>query len=161
MNSIVLLTVEGEVTERRELTWADLAAIDATWQLDDVRKIDPKRTGGAVALEGILQLVGLKSSASYLTLHSKADDFHASIPLASVRNLGYFVYHQQARPLEAAAGGPVRFLIRDFAACHSSEVDECANVKFVDRIELSIEKGFDNRPLDDKSHEELHQRGDD
>ena len=96
MNSIVLLTVEGEVTERRELTWADLAAIDATWQLDDVRKIDPKRTGGAVALEGILQLVGLKSSASYLTLHSKADDFHASIPLASVRNLGYFVYHQQA-----------------------------------------------------------------
>jgi hypothetical protein len=31
-------------------------------------------------------------------------------------------------------------------------------VKFVDRIELSAAKGFDNRPEDEKSHQELHER---
>lgn len=158
MNSTVLLTIEGEVGKQCKLTWNDLATIDPRWQMDDVRQIDPKRTGGAVALEGILQLAGVKPSAEYLTIHSDVSDFHASIPLASVRDRGFLLYRRQDRPLETAAGGPVRFLIRDFAACHSSEVDECANVKFVDRIELSIERGFDNRPVDDMSHEELHQR---
>lgn len=158
MNPTVLLTIEGEVCKECKLTWSDLAAIDPQWQKEDIRQIDPKRTGGAVALEGILQLVGVKPSAQYLTLHSDASDFHASIPLASVRDRGYLLYRQQDRPLETNAGGPLRFLIRDFSACHSTEVDECANVKFVDRIELSIERGFDNRPVDDQSHEELHER---
>ena len=112
----------------------------------------------AIALEGILQLAEVKPSAEYLTIHSDRSDFHASIPLASVRDRGYLLYRQQDQPLETTAGGPVRFLSRDFAACHSSAVDECANVKFVDRIELSIERGFDNRPVDDISHEELHQQ---
>ncbi len=158
MNSSVLLTVEGEVGKQCKLTWNDLAAIDPRWQMEDVRQIDPKRMGGAIALEGILQLAEVKPSAEYLTIHSDRSDFHASIPLASVRDRGYLLYRQQDQPLETTAGGPVRFLIRDFAACHSSEVDECANVKFVDRIELSIERGFDNRPVDDISHEELHQQ---
>ena len=48
--------------------------------------------------------------------------------------------------------------IPDYAACHSAEVDECANVKFVDRLELSAQPGFDNRPHDDKAHEALHQK---
>ena len=33
-----------------------------------------------------------------------------------------------------------------------------ANVKFVDRIELCVGRGQDNRPADDESHDELHQR---
>jgi hypothetical protein len=50
----------------------------------------------------------------------------------------------------------VRFLIPDYAACHTDEIDECANVKFVDRIELTTEKGFDNRPHDGAAHAALH-----
>jgi hypothetical protein len=52
----------------------------------------------------------------------------------------------------------VRFFIPDFATCHTDEIDECANVKFVELFELTAEKGFDNRPHDGAAHEELHRR---
>ena len=86
---------------------------------------------------------------AYLTLHSAADDFHASIPLAAVRDRRCLIYRLDGAPLPAKAGGPVRFLIPDHAACHTAEIDECANVKFVDHIELSVERGHDNRPQDE------------
>ena len=91
-----------------------------------------------------------------MTLHASHDDFHASVPLSTVRDRGLFIYEIDGEPLELAAGGPVRFYIPDHAACHSAEVDECANVKFVDRVELTAGKGFDNRPQDDEEHEALH-----
>jgi DMSO/TMAO reductase YedYZ molybdopterin-dependent catalytic subunit len=156
MDDEVLLSVEGELFKSLRLTWQDFAAMDAEYQIADVSQVDPKRQGGAVTLAGVLALAQPKPSAAYLTLHAAADDFHASIPLSAVLDRGFFIYRLDDAPLSPAAGGPVRFYIRDFAACHVGEVDECANVKFVDRIELSAEKGFDNRPLDDQSHEELH-----
>ena len=68
-------------------------------------------------------------------------------------------YLRQAQLLrDAKVGGPVRFFIPDHAACHVAEVDECANVKFVDRIELTHGRGFDNRPTEEEEHVELHRR---
>ena len=46
----------------------------------------------------------------------------------------------------------------DLASCHTAEVDECANVKYVERIELTAEKGHDNRPHDGAEHAALHAR---
>jgi hypothetical protein len=66
------------------------------------------------------------------------------------------IYREGGQPLPEKAGGPVRFFIPDFAACHTHEIDECANVKFVDRLELTAAKGFDNRPHDGDEHAALH-----
>ena len=55
------------------------------------------------------------------------------------------IYELDGEPLPISAGGPIRFYIPDHAACHTAEVDECANVKFVDLIELSTGKGLDTR----------------
>lgn len=158
MSDDVLLRVDGEVERVLELRLADLAAIDAKYQLGDVSQFDPKRRGDAVSLEGVLALAGVKPSGSYLTLHASADDFHASVPLEAVRNGGALIYRLDGEPLPSSKGGPVRFLVRDAAACRSDEVDECANVKFVDRLELTAGRGYDNRPSDDEAHEELHRR---
>jgi hypothetical protein len=105
-----------------------------------------------------LALVEVKPTAKYLTLHAAADDFHASVPLEAVRERGILIYEIDGRELPVSAGGPVRFYIPDYAACRSAEVDECANVKFVDRLELSAQMGRDNRPHDEKEHEALHQK---
>jgi len=151
-----MLAVGGEVAQPRTLTFDDLAALGPEHQVADVSRIVPGRHGDAVTLAGILSLVGPKSSAKYLGLHASADNFHASIPLAAVLDRALVIYRQKAEPLAPQAGGPVRFFIPDFAACHTHEIDECANVKFVDSIELTAEKGFDNRPHDGAAHEELH-----
>ncbi len=93
-------------------------------------------------------------------MHASNDDFHASIPLDSVRERAILIYRVNGQPLPQSAGGPLRFYIPDFAACRTAEVDECANVKFVDRIELSFERGQDNRPQDEQSHAKIHGRKD-
>ena len=151
-----LLTVEGLVANRRQLSFADLAAIDSRHQIADVSRIAPGKQGQAVTLAGILELAQPQPAAKYLCLHSTADNFHASIPLAAVRDKAIVIYAQEGQPLPAKAGGPVRFFIPDHHACHTHEIDECANVKFVDTIELTAEAGYDNRPHDEQQHAELH-----
>ncbi len=151
-----MLSISGEIDQPRELTFADLAAIDAEHQIIDVSRLVPGRKGDAVRFTGLLQLIRPKPTAKYLGLHSSTDDFHASIPLAAVADRALVIYRLDGQPLPAKAGGPVRFFIPDFAACHTHEIDECANVKFVDRIEFTADKGHDNRPHDGAEHEALH-----
>ena len=151
-----ILSVSGEVAAPRSLTFADLATLPAEYQVVDVSRLVPGRKGDAVTLAGILALVQPKGTAKWLGLHAARDDFHASIPLAAVSEKALVIYRLDGQPLPAKSGGPVRFFIPDFTACHTHEIDECANVKFVDRIELTAEKGFDNRPHDGAEHEALH-----
>jgi DMSO/TMAO reductase YedYZ molybdopterin-dependent catalytic subunit len=158
MSDEPILSIEGAVERPVRLSFARLAGFDAAHQVADVSRLDPKRAGDAVSLAGILELVGVHPEAAWLTLHASRDDFHASIPLADVRPHGLLVYRLKGEPLPASSGGPIRFLIPDSAACHTTEIDECANVKFVDRIELSRERGHDNRPEEERAHAELHRR---
>lgn len=151
-----MLAITGAVESPRTFSFADLAAIGAEHQVMDVSRLAPGRKGDAVKLAGILELVRPKSDAQWLGLHAASDDFHASIPLDAVADKALVIYRSDGQPLPAKAGGPVRFFIPDFAACHTHEIDECANVKFVDRIELTAEKGFDNRPHDAGAHAALH-----
>ncbi|MGE0760454.1 MAG: molybdopterin-dependent oxidoreductase [Pirellulaceae bacterium] len=152
------LRITGEVTTPLTLTYEDLAAMPVEYQLEDISRLDPKRRGDAVKLRGLLQRVGVKSAACYLGLHSRTDDFHASIPLAPIADRAYLIYRLHGQPLTVQQGGPFRFYILDYAACHTHEIDECANVKFVDHMELTVSAGFDNRPHDGQEHEELHRR---
>jgi hypothetical protein len=48
-------------------------------------------------------------------------------------------------------------LIHDPAACHTDELDDCASVKCLTRIELSAVRGRDTRPADEQSHGALHE----
>lgn len=158
MSDEYVLRIDGEVEAARELTFADLGAIDAAHQIIDVSQFDPKRRGDAVRLTGLLELVGVKDSANYIGLHGTLDNFHASIPLAPIRDRAFVIYRLNGQPLDVKAGGPFRFYIPDHATCHTDEIDECANVKFVDHIELTKERGFDNRPDDDAQHAKLHEQ---
>jgi DMSO/TMAO reductase YedYZ molybdopterin-dependent catalytic subunit len=158
MNKVGMLVIDGEVARPLSLSYADLAAMPADAQVADISRLDAKRQGDAVKLDAVLERAGAKPSARYLTLHSSTDDFHASVPLAAVRERGLLVYRLAGEPLPVKAGGPIRFFIPDFAACHTQEVDECANVKFVDRIELSQDRGQDNRPSEEEEHAKLHER---
>jgi DMSO/TMAO reductase YedYZ molybdopterin-dependent catalytic subunit len=153
-----LLFVDGEVDFPGPLSLEDLASIPEAFQVRDVSRLDPARTGDAVSLEGILYRVGVRPTARYLTLHASADNFHASIPLEPVRGRAVLIYRLAGEALPARSGGPVRFFIPDHAACRTHEIDECANVKFVDRIELGRERGLDNRPAEEEEHRKLHER---
>lgn len=152
------LTVDGLVETPAELTFEALAGFDEAAQVADVSRFAGKKQGDAVTLVAILNRVQPLPQANYLTLHASRDDFHVSIPLDAVKTEGLLVYKLGGEPLDVKQGGPFRFLIRDFAACHSAELDDCANVKFLDRMELTHRKGLDTRPTSDAEHEALHAR---
>ncbi len=157
MSDIPILRIDGEVDRPAAFSLAELAAFDSQYQVPDVSRLDPKRRGQALTLAGLLARVGARATAHFLTLHATADDFHASIPLEAVRDRAILIYEVDGQALPASAGGPLRFLIPDYAACQTDEIDECANVKFVDWIELSRTRGHDNRPADEREHARLHQ----
>ncbi len=154
----VLVRGDGNVETACEMTLADFRQLAAEHQIEDVSALVPGREGAAVRLAGILARVQPQSSAQFIGFHAAHDDFHASVPLDAVRDRAIVIYANGDQPLTAKQGGPVRIFIPDHAACNSADVDECANVKFVDHIELTVERGFDNRPDDEDEHAELHAR---
>src|SRR5262245_46014739 len=70
MTGLPRLSITGEVAAPKKLTFDDMAAIPAEFQISDVSRIDPKRAGDAVRLAGLLKLAGAKPAARYLGLHS-------------------------------------------------------------------------------------------
>jgi DMSO/TMAO reductase YedYZ molybdopterin-dependent catalytic subunit len=91
-----------------------------------------------------------------VTLHADRDDFHVSVRLEALEGQGIVVYKVGADPLGAEHGGPIRLIIRDPAACHTGELDDCANVKYLSRIELTEGRGRDTRPETESEHAALH-----
>lgn len=154
--SAVQLRIDGEVAQPGLFSFDDLCSFPESDQVRDVSRFHPKRPGDGVTLRSLLNRVRPHETASYLTLHATKDDFAASIPLAAVIDEAVLVYQLDGAPYPDAKGGPFRFLIKNPAACRTDELDDCANVKFVDRIELTSGKGRDTRPHDEVQHEALH-----
>jgi len=151
------LQCEGQIHHPCRLSLEDLRRLPAADQVADVGQLDPKRQGRAVRLSAVLDLLQVDPVVTHLGLHASRDDFHASIPLKPVRDRALIIYELQGEPLAERWGGPFRFFVPDHAACQLHEIDECANVKFLDRLELTVGKGFDNRPQDEVSHAKLHE----
>lgn len=158
MNYPALLRIDGSVENPLELSFEDLRAFPDESHIFDVSRFQPGRSGDGVTLEAILERVRPTPDANYLTLHANRDDFHVSIPLDAIRAEALVLYRIGDQPLTTAQGGPIRFLIKDPAACHTDELDDCANVKYLDRIELTARRGRDTRPADDAEHAALHAR---
>lgn len=152
------LKVTGEVDQPREFTLDDLRQFAPSHQIPDASQVDPSRAGRAIWFASLLDAVKPRETVHYITLHASADDFHASLPLAEIRDRAFLIYELDGQPLPVKSGGPFRFAIQDSAACKSAEIDECANVKFVDWMEFSARPGQDNRPHDEEQHADLHRK---
>ena len=149
------LEITGLVGNAAKLDFAALAKLPG--QVPDIGKLIPGRQGGGVRLESVLANASAKAGAAYITLEA-SDGFAASVPLEAIRGQGLVVYRKGDAPLTASEGGPVRFYIIDVESCGVADIDECANVKSIVRIELSATPGHDNRPTTQRAHTELHER---
>jgi DMSO/TMAO reductase YedYZ molybdopterin-dependent catalytic subunit len=153
-----LLIVDGAVARPLHLSFADLAALPEADRIDDVSQFHPSRRGSGVTLEAVLRMAEVAPEARYITLHADRDDFHVPVPLQAARSEGVVVFHLNGVPLDQAHGGPIRFIIRDPAACHTGELDDCANVKYLSRMEVTTGRGLDTRPTTEAEHAALHEK---
>lgn len=152
------LRLTGEVETSVEWDFEALARLPG--QVDDLTAIVPGREGGAVRVASLLDVVQPRAAATHMTLRASDGGFTASIPLESVGD-AVVAYRDGDAPLPEKRGGPFRFFIPEGGACASAEVDQCANVKFLASIELTVGKGDDNRPTNSDEHAALHSHADD
>ncbi len=147
------LEIGGLVGAPRTYDFAGLAALPG--QIADVSELAEGRQGVAVRLTTLIDRSRPDANAAFITLFAEGD-YSASVPLAAVIDQAILIYKLDDGPLPAAQGGPIRFLIPDVAACQTADVDSCANVKFLRRIELGAERGRDSRPRTKAAHAEVH-----
>lgn len=152
------LRVEGAVESPVEWGFDDLSRLPG--QVADLTTVVPGREGGAVRLASILDAVNPGAEATHVTLRSSDGAFTASVPLDAVADAVVAYRHGDAS-LSEKRGGPFRFFIPEGGACASAEVDQCANVKFLASIELTVGRGDDTRPTNPTEHAALHSHDDD
>jgi DMSO/TMAO reductase YedYZ molybdopterin-dependent catalytic subunit len=155
--SETLLTIDGAVDNPQQLTFADLRAFPLSAQFADVSRLHPGRRGDGVTLDAILERSAVRSGARFLILHANRDDFHVCVPLEVIKGQGIVVYKVGSAALDVNHGGPIRLIIRDPSVCHTGELDDCANVKYLSRIEVTERRGRDTRPETEAEHAALHQ----
>jgi DMSO/TMAO reductase YedYZ molybdopterin-dependent catalytic subunit len=156
--SDVLLKIDGAVEHPLALEFADLAAFPDATQFADVSRLHASRRGDGVTLDAILERAAVRPAAKYLILHADRDDFHVCVPLDAIKGQGIVVYKLGPGALGVEQGGPVRLIIRDPSACHTGDLDDCANVKYLSRIELTERRGRDTRPETETAHTALHEK---
>jgi DMSO/TMAO reductase YedYZ molybdopterin-dependent catalytic subunit len=139
-----MILIDGAISAPRRFDQIEFSTTVADVPHVDVNRIDTRRSGTAVALSDVLELVQVLPEATHVTLHA-ADGFAASVPIEAVRDRALIIYELDDGPLPAAAGGPLRFFVPDAAACRTADVDACANVKALVRIEFTVGPGADTR----------------
>ena len=138
------INIEGAVANTQSLSREELAAFPTESRIADISTIEPRRQGEAIRLSCLLEKSQPDSAATHVTLHS-ADGFSASIPIDAVRESGLIIFQLMGAQLPDSAGGPFRFLIPNAAECRTADLDACANVKGLARIELTAGQGTDTR----------------
>lgn len=157
MKEEAVLRLGGEFERPVDLTFEDFKLFPPEDQVPDVGQLDTRRRGRGVRLEALLRHACIRPTARYLTVRATRDGFAASVPLDAIPKDAVIIYGDEDRPLTSEQGGPFRLLIPDAAACRTREIDECANVKFVDHIEARAKPGPDTRPQTPAEHAALHE----
>jgi len=151
------LTINGLVNNPQTWSFTDLQALPDDIRIPDVSQVVPGKAGVGLTLKGVLDLVQPIRNDFWITFHASRDNFASSIPAdPTVIETGVILYERDGAELPVEKGGPTRFAIPNPAACQTAELDECANVKFLDRIEITAERGRDTRPTSEEEHAALH-----
>lgn len=127
MTSKLTIVVNGS---QRKFDYGNLDSHAAAVALSDVSS----RSGRGIKLGDLIGSDG--DGAESLTVSASSDGYSANLPLIEACNAGFVWFAGDDGPLTAEQGGPFRFLIPNAAECKTAVLDQCANVKHVDRIEI-------------------------
>ncbi len=144
-----VLKVDGAVENAKKWNYEALAGLPQGDQIEDVSTLVAGMVGSGVRVKAILNEAKPISGSDYATFHSLDGKFAASVSLSEVLENGILIYKRDGGPIPVSKGGPVRLAI----PCGENE---CANVKGVNRIEMTVGKGKDTTWDPDHDNPEIH-----
>ncbi len=134
-----VLRIDGVVVQPVTLDRAALAGLPAEHQVTDASTTVGGRKGTGVRLKGLLDIPAFQIGADHVTFHSHDGKFSASLTLQQARDFGILLYDVDGEAIPDQKGGPFRLIAPGLG-------DLCANVKGVNRIEVTKGAGKDTRP---------------
>lgn len=130
-----VLKIEGAIQTSLELSYDDLANIEGDAAVDDVSTLVPDRSGSAVRLKHLIEQSQPDPHANTIRFIA-SDGYAVKLRLASILPVGLLIYAVDNQPLTEKQGGPTRIVIPNSAECHTAELDFCANIKSLVKIEV-------------------------
>lgn len=116
------------------------------WTFSDLRQMLPQESDlttrgarwpfGGVPLSVLAKIVAPHEGVNRVRLCSTADNFERTVPWQPLREVGWIVFRHGEQPLSQTQGGPVRLWIKGHSSCGVTELDSCANIKFLDKLEF-------------------------
>ena len=133
------IRIEGEVLQTLSFDVQVLAGLPDSWQVADVSTLILGMRGKGIRVKGLLEMVTLWTGADHVTFHSQDGQYAATLSLAEAQEYGILLYELDGAPFPLEKGGPFRLLAPGLG-------DLCANVKGVNKIEITTGLGKDSRP---------------
>lgn len=134
-----VLRIDGAVVQPVTLDAQGLAKLPEAAQVGDLGGVLPGKRGRGVRVDGLLDIAAVYPDADHVTVHSQDGQFAASLALPQAREYGVLIYELDGEEIPEAKGGPFRLMAPGLG-------DLCANVKGVNRLELTRGPGKDTRP---------------
>ncbi len=134
-----VLRIDGAVVQPLSLDAAAFGKLPEEAQVRDLGGVLPGKKGRGVRVKAVLELPAIQPGADHVTFHSQDGQFAAALTLDQAKEFGVLVYELDGEPLSVKKGGPFRLVAPGLG-------DLCANVKGVNRIELTKGPGKDTRP---------------
>ncbi len=134
-----VLRIDGAVVQPLSLDAAAFGKLPEEAQVRDLSGVLPGKKGRGVRVKAVLELPAIQPGADHVTFHSQDGQFAATLTLDQAKEFGVLVYELDGEPLSVKKGGPFRLVAPGLG-------DLCANVKGVNRIELTKGPGKDTRP---------------
>ncbi len=134
-----VLRIDGAVVQPLSLDAAAFGKLPEEAQVRDLSGVLPGKKGRGVRVKAVLELPAIQPGADHVTFHSQDGQFAAALTLDQAKEFGVLVYELDGEPLSVKKGGPFRLVAPGLG-------DLCANVKGVNRIELTKGPGKDTRP---------------
>ncbi len=129
--------IEGAVVQPISFDRAIIAALPEEHHVD-VSTVMLGMKGRGVRLKGLLNVPALAIEADHVAFHASDGKYSACLTLDQAREHGVLVYELDGAPLPDTKGGPFRLITPGLG-------DLCANVKGVERIEITKGPGRDTR----------------
>ncbi|HEY7531846.1 MAG TPA: 2-dehydropantoate 2-reductase [Nitrospiraceae bacterium] len=133
-----VLRIDGAVVQPVTLDRSSVMKLPDEFHIE-LSSVMPNRKGKGVKLKGLLDVPAISVEADHVTFHSGDGQYAVSLTLQQASDCGILVYELDGQEIPIDRGGPFRLITPGLG-------DLCANVKGVNRIELTKGRGSDTRP---------------
>ncbi|TWT62170.1 molybdopterin-dependent oxidoreductase [Rubinisphaera italica] len=133
----ILITIGSEVSI--EFDRVKFVQFPHEYQVPDISKFIPGRPGRGLKFRSLLESLKPEGvDIELISLKASHDQFEKSIQWQLIPVGAVLVYEIHGEEIPLEKGGPFRLYVPGTVVCGQAELDNCVNIKHLDRIDVEL-----------------------